>query len=213
MDREQLLRGFPAERGRLLASLARLVGATDAEDLANETLLRALAAVDTFRGEAALGTWLHRIGVNLAYDLLRSRSRNPLLAAEQGVDVPETVDETANGEQLEQRQMSRCVQDLLARLPPLQRQVLAQADMLDQSVHEIARAAGITTGNAKIRLHRARRAIKAVLESHCDLEHQGSGVLCCQPKTASAQGVVSFVAPVSSKRCTDPVRPTEKHDA
>ena len=203
MDRDQLLRGYPAERDRLLASLSRLVGPTDAQDLANETLLRALAAVDNFRGEASLATWLHRIGVNLAYDLLRSRRRNPVLAAEHGIDVPEAADQTVNGEQLEQRQMSQCVQNLLAKLPPQQRQLLAQADMLGQSVPEIARDAGITTGNAKIRLHRARRAIKAVLESHCDLERQGSGVLCCQPKTASAsasaQGTVSFAATVSSK--------------
>lgn len=199
MDREQLLRGYPAERSRLRASLERLVGPTDAEDLANETLLRALSAVDTFRGEASLRTWLHRIGVNLAYDLLRSRSRNPVLAAEQGIDLPETADEASNGEQLEQRQMSQCVQNLLAKLPLQQRQLLAQADMFEQSVPQIARDAGITTGNAKIRLHRARRAIRAVLESHCDLERQGSGVLCCQPKAASAQGAVSIVATVSSK--------------
>lgn len=199
MDREQLLRGYPAERSRLRASLERLVGPADAEDLANETLLRALSAVDTFRGEASLGTWLHRIGVNLAYDLLRSRSRNPVLAAEQGIDLPETADEASNGEQLERRQMSQCVQKLLAKLPPQQRQLLAQADMFEQNVPQIARDAGITTGNAKIRLHRARRAIRAVLESHCDLERQGSGVLCCQPKAASAQGAVSIVATVSSK--------------
>ncbi|MBS1230643.1 MAG: polymerase, sigma-24 subunit, subfamily [Proteobacteria bacterium] len=213
MDREQLLRGYPAERSRLRASLERLVGPADAEDLANETLLRALSAVDSFRGEASLGTWLHRIGVNLAYDLLRSRSRNPVLAAEHGNDLPETADEAINGEQLERRQMSLCVQNLLAELPPQQRQILAQADMLDQTVAQIARDAGITTGNAKIRLHRARRAVKAVLESHCDLEHQGSGVLCCEPKTASAQGAVSFVAAVSSKGCANPVHHTEKHDA
>ena len=199
MDREQLLCGYPAERSRLRASLERLVGPTDADDLANETLLRALSAVDTFRGEASLGTWLHRIGVNLAYDLLRSRSRNPAPAAEQGNDLPETADEAGNGEQLEQRQMSQCVQNLLAELPPQQRQLLAQADMFEQSVPQIARDAGITTGNVKIRLHRARRAIRAALESHCDLERQGSGVLCCQPKAAQAQGAVSFVAAVSSK--------------
>ena len=213
MDRDQLLRGYPAERDRLLVSLSRLVGPTDAQDLANETLLCALAAIDTFRGDAALSTWLHRIGVNLAYDLLRKNRRSPVLAAEQGGDVPEAVDQPVNGEQLEQRQMSQCVQNLLAKLPPQQRQVLAQADMLDQTVPEIARDTGITTGNAKIRLHRARRAMKAVLESHCDLEHQDSGVLCCQPKAVSAQGPVSFSVAASSKTGTDPVLSTEKHDA
>ena len=74
MNREDLLRGYPALRERLLATLSRLVGPNDAEDLANDTLLRALAAIDDFRGEAALSTWLHRIAINLAYDLLRKRN-------------------------------------------------------------------------------------------------------------------------------------------
>lgn len=211
MDRDQLLRAYPAERDRLLARLARLVGPTDAQDLANDTLLRALAAAHEFRGDAALSTWLHRIGVNLAYDLLRKRSRNPLPSVEQGIELPETITEAGDG--LERRQMSQCVQNLLEKLPPQQRQVLAQADLLDQTVAEIARDGGITTGNAKIQLHRARLAMKAVLESHCDLEHQDSGVLCCQPKAASAQAPVSLAGSVSSKGGTDPVRPAEKNDA
>lgn len=183
MDRGTLLRRYPAERGRLVASLSRLVGPTDAEDLANETLLRALDALDGFRGEAALGTWLHRIGVNLAYDLLRCRERSPVVAAEQSVDVLEAVADATAGEPLEQKQMTRCVQNLLTKLPPRQRQVLTQADMHDQTASEIARDAGVTTGNVKIRLHRARRAMQSVLETHCDFDHGESGVLCCTPKS------------------------------
>lgn len=183
MDRDTLLRSFPAERGRLVASIARLVGPTDAEDLANETLLRALSAVEDFRGEAALGTWLHRIGINLAYDLLRRRERNPVLAAEQCVDVPEAVADGPNGNRLEQKQMTQCVRNLLTKLPPQQRHMLTQADMLDQTAPEIARDAGVTTGNVKIRLHRARRAMQSVLERHCDFDHGENGTLCCTPKS------------------------------
>lgn len=183
MDRDTLLRCFPAERGRLVASLARVAGPTDAEDLANETLLRALDAVDEFRGEAALGTWLHLIGINLAYDLLRRRERSPVVAVAQIVDVPETVADTRNGDRLEQKQMTQCVQNLLAKLPPQQREVLMQADMLDQTAPEIARDAGVTTGNVKIRLHRARRAMQSALERHCDFDHGESGALCCTPKS------------------------------
>ncbi len=182
MDRDELLRVFPTHRGRLVASLSRLVGTADAEDLAAETLLRALDAVDGFRGEAALGTWLHRIGVNLAYDLLRRRERNPILSVEPGDDMQEAVSEAANAGPLEREQMSQCVQTLLAKLPPQQRHVLAQADMLDQTAMEIAGDSGITTGNVKIRLHRARRAMQAVLEMHCDFDRE-SGVLCCVPKS------------------------------
>ena len=213
MNREELLRCYPAERERLRASLSRLVGPSDAEDLANDTLLRALAAIDDFRGEAALSTWLHRIGTNLAYDLLRKRNKSPVLSMDDGIDVPEAIDEAADAGKLEQRQMSECVQKLFAELPSQHREVLAKADMLDQTVPEIARDAGITTGNAKIRLHRARRAMKEVLECHCDLEYQDSGVLGCQPKAANSPISVSFSVPVSSKRGTDPVRHKEKQDA
>jgi len=182
MDRDELLRLFPAHRGRLVASLARMVGSADAEDLAAETLLRALDAVDGFRGEAALGTWLHRIGMNLAHDLLRRRERSPVLAVEGDGDVPEAVAEAVDSGQFEQKQMSRCVQNLLVKLSPQQRHVLAQADMLDRTAPEIARDTGVTTGNVKIRLHRARRAMQAVLETHCDFDRE-SGVLCCVPKS------------------------------
>lgn len=182
MDRDDLLRLYPSQRGRLVASLARLVGPTDAEDLANDTLLRALAAVDGFRSEAALGTWLHRIGVNLAYDLLRRRDRDPILPTEQAVDIPEAAVDADIGEPLDQRQMSQCISELLAKLPAHQRAPLVQADMLDRKAAEIAQDAGISVGNAKIRLHRARHAMKTALESHCDFHHRDAGVLCCTPK-------------------------------
>ena len=182
MNRDELLSLYPAHRGRLVASLTRLVGLADAEDLAEETLLRALSAVDDFRGEATLGTWLHRIGLNLAYDLLRRRERSPVQSVGQGVEVPEVIAEAADGEPLERRQMSNCVQKLLAKLPPRQRHVLMQADMLEQTAAEIARDSGVTTGNVKIRLHRAQWAMHAVLETHCDFDHGAAGVLCCLPK-------------------------------
>jgi RNA polymerase sigma-70 factor (ECF subfamily) len=212
MNGADLLRLYPAHRSQLVARLARLVGAADAEDMAQETLLRAMAAVDGFRGEASLGTWLHRIGVNLAYDLLRQRARQRVLALEQAGDVPEAVAED-DGDHLEQQQMTQCVRDLLATLPPRQRDPLLQADMLERTAPEIARDAGITVGNAKIRLHRARQAMKAVLEAYCDFERTEVGVLCCTPKAERSPCPVSFAAPDSSKAGTDPVPDKEPHHA
>jgi len=182
MDRDELLRVFPAHRPRLVVSLARMVGTADAEDLAAETLLRALEAVDGFRGEAAVGTWLHRIGVNLAHDLLRRRERSPVVSVASDDDLPDVAVAAADAERFEQRQMSECVRNLLAKLPPQQRQVLALADMFEQTAPEIARDSGVTTGNVKIRLHRARRSMQAMLETHCDFDCEESGVLCCTPK-------------------------------
>lgn len=187
MTRDELLSLFPELRSKLVASLRRLVSADEAEDLAEETLLRALTAVDEFREDAAPGTWLHRIGVNLALDLLRQRQQHPASAIEMEGnlwDAPDPdTESTQTGDQIEQRQMSECVRDLMAKLPPEHRHVLIQADMLERTAPEIARDAGLATGNVKIRLHRARRAMKTVLETHCEFDHGLTGVRCCVPKT------------------------------
>jgi RNA polymerase sigma-70 factor (ECF subfamily) len=183
MTRDELLQLFPAERARLVASLSRMVGPADADDLANETLIKALAAVDGFRGDAAPGTWLHRIGLNLAYDLLRRQGREPIALTQEDREAMETVPAPAESDPLERRQMSQCVQEVLAMLPSAQRQLLVQADVLDHTAPEIARQTGITAGNAKIRLHRARRALQSALEERCDFHHRDGGVLCCAPKT------------------------------
>jgi RNA polymerase sigma-70 factor (ECF subfamily) len=181
MDRETLLAAFPAHRGKLVAALHRLVDAAEAEDLANETLLRALDAAENFRGDAALGTWLHRIATNLALDHLRRRGRDPVDA---DAALPEMGAE--DDDPLERRQMSQCVHEVLATLPAAQRQLLIQSDVLDKTAPEIARETGITPGNAKIRLHRARRTLEAALEARCEFHVRGDGVRCCLPKPESA---------------------------
>jgi RNA polymerase sigma-70 factor (ECF subfamily) len=185
MTRDELFRRFPAERGRLIAQLARLVGRDEAEDLADETLLRASAQIDGFRGESALSTWLYRIGTNLAFDLLRRWQRLSPLSPEHEAAWLESPEENDQHTPIEQHQMSDCVRRLVATLPPPQREVLTLADMAGQSVPEIARDAGLTTGNVKIRLHRARKAMQHVLEQQCEFERAADGVCTCTPKTRS----------------------------
>ena len=179
METSTLLAAFPALRPRLLGILTPMVGPTDAEDLVNETLFKALAALPDFQERAALATWLHRIAVNLARDHLRRLGRQPVVAVDMD-DLPDTVDDGPDG--LEQHQMSQCVQRVLTTLPPAQYQLLLKADVQELSTSEIAREAGITPGNAKIRLHRARRALQSALQTQCDFHHREEGVLCCTPK-------------------------------
>lgn len=180
MDREALLVAFPTHRARLVVALRRLVDAADAEDLANETLLRALQAAEGFRGDAALGTWLHRIAVNLAYDHLRQLGRDSGAPLDAEQEASEPLD---HADPLERREMSQCVREVLAGLPAAQRQLLVESDVLERTAPEIARYAGITTGNAKIRLHRARRTLQAALQDRCDFHHRDDGVLCCMPRS------------------------------
>lgn len=170
-------------REKLVAALSRLVRREDAEELANDALIKGLSSVARFRGEAEAYTWLHRIALNLAYDLLRDQKRHPEVSMDDDNWIEGDVAGDEGHAPLEQRQMSQCVRDLLATLPPGQREVLVHADIHDQSAAEIARNAGVSAGNAKIRLHRARRAMKSLLEAHCELAVEADGVCRCAPKT------------------------------
>ena len=184
MKQEALLVHYERHREKLIAALSRLVRREEAEELASEALIKGLASVEGFRGEAAAYTWLYRIAVNLAYDLLRRQKRHPEVSMEDEIENVERGAAIENHTPLAQRQMSQCVRNLLSTLPPEQHEVLIHADIHDQTAPEIARNTGVSTGNAKIRLHRARRALKAVLEKHCDLEVEADGVCRCIPKAA-----------------------------
>jgi len=77
--------------------------------------------------------------------------------------------------------MSRCVQDKLSLLPETLRSVIIFADIMDFSRQEIADILGLTLENVKVRLHRARKNLKAILEKECTFEVDERSVLVCEP--------------------------------
>ena len=87
--------------------------------------------------------------------------------------------------QLEQHQMSRCVQEKIHMLPEPLRVVLALSDTMGLSNQEIADILEIKVGNVKVRLHRARKALKEILERDCTFEHDERNVMVCLPKSAA----------------------------
>ncbi len=158
----------------------------EAEDVLQEVLVKVHQGVEQLRAEAALATWLFRIATHVAIDHLRRRSRQPDL-----VDDPQTIDATPEDEDVptlervvEQQEMSACVQRFLLDLPGVYRAVLLLHDLDGQTATEIAASLGITVGNAKIRLHRARAALRAALQAGCCFSRDERGVLVCEPKKA-----------------------------
>ena len=85
---------------------------------------------------------------------------------------------------MEQQQMSRCVQDKIHLLPEPLRVVLALADTMDFTHQEIADILHIKVGNAKVRLHRARKALKEILQQECTFEQDERSVMVCLPAPA-----------------------------
>ena len=138
----------------------RLVGPDLAPDVAQEALIRAWRAMPRFRGEAALGTWLHRITVNTAWTLRKRANRHQAQQLDETLVDPSYGPERA-GELAEVRAE---LGSAINQLSPGHRAVLVLRDVYGWSHAEVGRELGITQTTAKVRLHRARKRVRAILE-------------------------------------------------
>lgn len=129
-----------------------------AEDLVQETLLRALQRAESFRGEASLATWLHRILHNLAVDRFRADREDATEDVEREVggrwrDASYTVDTATVVERAETRVE---LEDALVRLPVIYRTAVVLHDVEGMTMAEIAEVQGVGLPAAKQRLRRGR---------------------------------------------------------
>jgi RNA polymerase sigma-70 factor (ECF subfamily) len=154
-----------AHRGRVFAvALAVLGDPADAEDVVQETLLRAWRGMRGFRRNSSLRTWLHRIAVNEANRALERTARR----------LP-TVDLTAEqlrassppdhgpAQQAEYRELRAAFQKTLLALPPAHRSAVLLRDVEGLSTREAADITGIGEAAFKSRLHQARLKMRAGL--------------------------------------------------
>jgi RNA polymerase sigma-70 factor (ECF subfamily) len=134
----------------------------DAEDLVQETFLRALEKRDTFRGDASLKTWMHRILHHLAIDRGRRPDREVPLAQveEKWRDDAYTVDSAAVVERAETRDE---LHDALVRLPFIYRSAVVLHDVEGWTMNNVAEAQGVALPAAKQRLRRGRMMLVTAL--------------------------------------------------
>jgi RNA polymerase sigma-70 factor (ECF subfamily) len=161
--------------GRLLAAARRLLrNEDDAADAVQEAFLAAYKSIEGFQGAARLSTWLHRIVINAALMKLRGDSRRPedaladLLprfnADGEWMDTVRGWDSSSE-ELLGRRETRVLVRRCIDRLPDAYRTVLMLRDIEDLDTEEVAEMLGVTANAVKIRLHRARQALRTLLES------------------------------------------------
>jgi RNA polymerase sigma-70 factor (ECF subfamily) len=159
---------------RLLATLRGMLRSEeDARDALQETWLAAHRALGGFEGHARLSTWLHRIAVNAALMKLRSRRRRPEASIEEllpqfeadGHRVVElAAPEVCVEDELDDASRRAAVRRCIDALPEAYRTVLVLRDLEELGTDETARALGISADAAKMRLHRARQALRTLLE-------------------------------------------------
>ena len=166
------IRGFEALIRRYHASLERVLrgilrNAEDAEDLHQETFLRAYRFLHRFDTRRPFGPWLMRIGANLARNHLRKRrvrqelsiDETPEAGCEEGFEGAWLADLTTVAE-LEYRQLRDETRRALASLPDDQRLVLEMRLLAEMSYKEMAETLSIPIGTVMSRLNRGRRQIQ-----------------------------------------------------
>lgn len=171
---ESLVRAYGP---RLLQVARRYLDEDEARDALQEALVAAWKSIDRFDGGAKISTWLHRIVVNAALMRIRKKSTKLEQATESLEPLLPTfledghrADTASSGwgetpEQLLGRKETRsAVRESIAELPESYRTVIQLRDIEGFSGQETAEALGLSTTAVKVRLHRARQALRAVLE-------------------------------------------------
>jgi len=181
MTSDQLTAEFETFQKELKSFLLRMTASVqDAEDIVQDTYLRALAKINTFRGESSLKTWIFSIASNLARDLLKSKKR-----------WPETVTDICREEVLGNRQflqealhiqatspqgrfeikehIALCFTCVSKSLPLEQHLVLLLKEVYGFKVREIAEIIGQTEAMVKYYLHASRTRMIEVFDGRCSL--------------------------------------------
>jgi RNA polymerase sigma-70 factor, ECF subfamily len=155
---------------KIIQLVSRLVGESDAPDVAQETFIKAYRALNGFRGQSAFYTWLYRIGINTAKNHIVSRGRRPanqdidIADAEQyghtehlsDVDTPESL--------LLSDEIKQKVAEVINKLPADLRQAITLRELEGLSYEEIAEVMDCPIGTVRSRIFRAREAIDAVVQ-------------------------------------------------
>lgn len=153
-----------------------------ADDVVQDTFIRAQANVEGLREPAKVLGWLLRIAHNLCIDRLRARQAARIDAAADPERAPAACVGACVQSDLERAEMSACVRDKVDQLPETDRWAILLYDIAGLSHDEIASVLDIDAGAVKVRLHRARKKLRVLLEAACVFEHDERNVLVCEPK-------------------------------
>jgi RNA polymerase sigma-70 factor (ECF subfamily) len=158
---------FRQNKQRVYALCLRMIGNTaEAEELTQEAFLQVFRKLHTFRGESAFSTWLHRLSVNTVLMRLRKKTLTvtPLEDDSTGDESDEPRKEYGAPDLALTGSIDRLhLERAIAQLPPGYRQMFLLHDVQGYEHHEIAEMLGVSIGNSKSQLHKARMRLRKLL--------------------------------------------------
>jgi RNA polymerase sigma-70 factor (ECF subfamily) len=172
---------------KIYRHLCNQFGEADAHDLTQAVFLKVSQALDGFRGESSLATWIYRIATNTVRDHALS---SPVLqkGREDSVDEDGSLDDLPDkksaGAEREyiHREMNACIRGVVEQLPENYRTVMLLSDFEEFTNAEIAEILDMSIDTVKIRLHRGRTALRKAMECQCDIYHDERSELMCDRK-------------------------------
>lgn len=180
-------------------ALSHLRNPDDAEEVAQDTLIRAHRGLARFRGDSSLSTWLHRIAFNLSrnrhkHNFCRRRhlmlSLDSQLGDENEATLSGTIasDAPCPAQQAATREFSEFVDICIRKLGIRQREILQVRNGLSESYSDIAHALGISIGTVKSRIGRARENLRLlVAERYPDIASDTGGFSILEPMRSSGR--------------------------
>jgi RNA polymerase sigma-70 factor (ECF subfamily) len=153
-----------AHQHRVFGVALRMLGnRAEAEEVAQEVFLRVHQAIDGFRGEAKLSTWLYAIASRLCLNRLASGERRIAREGEEALERLASGDDDP-ADTLERSELETALHRAIAELPDDRRLVVVLRDLEGLSYEEIAAALDVPLNTVRSRLHRARMDLKEKLE-------------------------------------------------
>jgi len=166
----------PYERAVYLTAFSILRNETEAEDAAQEAVVKAFSHLKSFRSEAKFSTWLIQIAINEARMRLRKDRRHLYDSLDEGQETEEgdyTPRDFADwreipSEELHRKQLRQALSHAISMLAPRYREVFILRDVQEMNIAETAKALGITEASVKTRLLRARLQLRDALAPGLD---------------------------------------------
>jgi RNA polymerase sigma-70 factor (ECF subfamily) len=151
-----------------------------ADDLIQETFIKVQRNRKHLREESKISSWIFKIAYNTCQDHFRkmrqlSKNENNLSCENKILSGP------LFEKKLEQYQMGECIQEKIRLLPESYQAVLVLFDLMEFSHQEIAQILDLSVENVKVRLHRARKKLKKILEEKCRFEVDERNIVICDP--------------------------------
>ena len=157
----------------------------DSEDILQDIFFKIYTGLPAFKGDATLNTWIYRIATNTLLDKLKSNAHkftkmqhelNPSTLHYENSQYQSTFDK-----RIEKEEMNDCIRQFINELTEKNRTVFVLSQYENLTNKEIADILNISIDSVKIRLHRAKEMLKALLSRNCNVYFDENSELCCEP--------------------------------